>query len=152
MDAIDGHIYVLTKRTVPAELYRLPLQTTSSDIVQAELVGRLDSLPQPNQSQLKSAMKNGCGWQPTAMDFAPDGKSALVLTYDGVNYFSRNPEQSWPDALQGQAMHLSIANYQSRDCKNKSAESITYSDDSAAAFVTVEGKHPPLLRVELKID
>lgn len=145
VDAIDGHIYVLAKRTVPAELYRLPLQPTSADIVQAELVGRLDSLPQPNQRQLKNALQNGWGWQPTAMDFAPDGKSALVLTYDGVNYFSRDDGESWPDALQGRAMHLSLGRYED-------AESIAYSDDPGVAFVTLEGKRAPLLRIELKID
>ncbi|MGI9202032.1 MAG: hypothetical protein ACR2QL_13295 [Woeseiaceae bacterium] len=145
VDAVDGHIYVLAKRTVPAELYRLPLQTTSDDIVQADLVARLDSLPQPNKSDLKLAMKNGWGWQPTAMDFAPDGKSALVLTYDGVNYFSRSQGESWPDALQGRAMHLSLGMYED-------AESIAYSDDAGVAFVTREGKHASLLRIELKLD
>jgi len=147
VDAAGQHIYVLSKRTVPAELYRRP---TSDDIVMAERVGVLDSLPQPSERERRNAMSNGCGWQPTAMDFAPDGSSALVLTYDGVNYFSRNPEQSWPEALQGQAMHLSIGKYQSRNCKNKNAESITYASDGDAAIVTVEKKHAPVLRIDLR--
>lgn len=149
VDAVNGHVYVLAKRTVPAELYQLPLRPADDDkvddIVQAKLVARLDNLPQPSQRQLKNAMQNGWGWQPTAMDFAPDGKSALILTYDGVNYFSRNEGESWPDALQGRAMHLSLGKF-------KDAESIAYSDDPAVAFVTLEGKHAPLLRIELKID
>ncbi|MGI9220038.1 MAG: hypothetical protein ACR2QS_03265 [Woeseiaceae bacterium] len=145
VDALGEHIYVLSKRTVPAELYRLPLRPVSAATIEAEPVLLLDSLPQPSQNQLKNAMKNGWGWQPTAMDFAPDGKSALVLTYDGVNYFSRSDGQSWPEALQGQALHLSLGKY-------KNAESITYTDDAKAAIVTVEKKHAPLIRIELDVN
>jgi hypothetical protein len=150
VDAAGQHIYVLSKRTVPAELYRLPLRATSDDIVMAERVGVLASLPQPSERERRNAMSNGCGWQPTAMDFAADGSGALVLTYDGVNYFSRNPEQSWPEALQGQAMHLSLGKYKPADCKNKNAESITYAGDGEAAIVTFEKKHAPVLKIDLR--
>ena len=150
VDAAGQHIYVLSKRTVPAELYRLPLRPTTNATVIAEQVGLFDSLPQPSDYERRNVMRSGCGWQPTAMDFAPDGSSALVLTYDGVNYFSRGPEQSWPEALHGQALHLSIGEYQGRECKHKSAESITYSVDGDAAIVTVEKKHAPVLQIDLR--
>jgi len=42
-------------------------------------------------------------------------------------------------------MHLSLGQYED-------AESIAYSDDPAVAFVTLEGKRAPLLRIALKID
>jgi len=90
-------------------------------------------------------MKNGWGWQPTGMDLAPDGSGALILTYDGVNYFSRKAGQSWPDAFAGRALHLALGNY-------KKAEAITFTDDSSAALVTIEARHAPLLRIELAVD
>ena len=149
VDAENGHLYVLSKRTVPAELYQLPLRAhaddQAEDVLEAKQVAILDSLPQPNQDQLRNAMQNGWGWQPTGMDFAPDGRSALILTYDGVNYFSRAAGQTWVDAFEGRALHLALGNF-------KKAEAISYTDDSAAAMVTVEAQHAPLLRVRLEVD
>jgi hypothetical protein len=145
VDPDDGHIYVLTKRTVPAELYQLPLRSPGSDPgqpVTARYAGAIDSLPQPSRRDLRNAAGSGYGWQPTGMDIAPDGRSLLILTYAGVNYYSRTPGQTWPEALQGQAMHLGIGKY-------KNAEAITYSIDGTAAIVTVEKKHAPILHIEL---
>jgi hypothetical protein len=144
VDAADRHVYVLSKRTVPAELYRLPLDPTQEDVTTAAPVDVVDSLPQPSKRELRNAMSSGWGWQPTAMDFAPDGSSAIILTYDGVNYFQRGPGQTWPEALQGQAMHLALGKF-------KNAESITYSSDGTAAIVTVEKKHAPILRIKLEL-
>ena len=145
VDAENGHVYVLSKRTVPAELYQLPLQPEDDDVLEAAQVAILDSLPQPNANQLRNAMQNGWGWQPTGMDLAPDGRSALILTYDGVNYFARDAGQSWPDAFAGRALHLALGNF-------KKAEAISFTDDSAAAMVTIEAQHAPLLRIRLDVD
>ncbi len=143
--AVDGaseQIYVLSKRTIPAVLYQIPLHPSSDKVVIATRLAEIDSLPQPSRHEIKNAASNNWGWQPTGMDFAADGSSVLVLTYAGVNYFSRSSDQSWSDALQGQAMHLKLGKF-------KNAESITYSGDGKAAMVTVEGKHAPVLRIEL---
>lgn len=142
VDPDGGHIYVLTKRTVPAELYRLPLRPAGEPILTAEFSGAIERLPQPSRRDLRNASGSGYGWQPTGMDFAPDGSSLLILTYDGVNLFARSADQSWPEAMQGQAMHLRLGSY-------KNAEAITYTRDGNAAIVTVEKKRAPVLRVEL---
>jgi hypothetical protein len=142
VDAIGEEIYVLSKRTVPAVLYRLPLAAPAQETVIATRVAELDSLPQPSRRELRDAAGSGWGWQPTGMDFAADGRSALILTYAGVNYFSRDEQQSWSEALQGQAMHLKLGEF-------KNAESITYTTDGAAALVTVEKKHAPVLSISL---
>ena len=143
VDATGEEIYVLSKRTVPAVLYKLPLATTAQEVVIATRVAELDSLPQPSKRELRDAAGSGWGWQPTGMDFAADGRSALILTYAGVNYFSRGQQQSWSEALQGQAMHLKLGKF-------KNAESITYTTDGEAALVTVEKKHAPVLRISLR--
>ena len=143
--AVDGageHIYVLSKRTIPAVLYQLPLLPLSDEVISATRIAAIDSLPQPSKKEIRNAAGKGWGWQPTSMDFAADGSSALILTYAGVNYFSRGAEQTWPEALQGLSMQLKLGRY-------KNAESITYSTDGMAAIVTVEKKHAPVLRIDL---
>jgi hypothetical protein len=142
VDAVGEKIYVLSKRTVPAILYQLPLLPSSDETVTATRVAAIDSLPQPSNRERRNAAGNGWGWQPTGMDFAADGSSALILTYAGVNYFARSAEQTWPEALQGQGMQLKLGKYED-------AESITYSTDGTAAIVTVEKKHAPVLRIDL---
>jgi hypothetical protein len=142
VDAAGEEIYVLSKRTIPAVLYQLPLRTPSDEVIIATRIGEIDKLPQPSKREVREASGNGWHWQPTGMDFAPDGSSALILTYAGVNYFSRSAEQTWLEALQGQAMQLKLG-------KHKNAESITYSHDGKAAIVTVEKKHAPVLRIDL---
>jgi hypothetical protein len=142
VDAAGEKIYVLSKRSIPAVLYQLSLTPPSDEVVIATRIAEIDSLPQPSEREVRDALSSGWSWQPTAMDFAPDGSSALILTYAGVNYFPRGADQSWPEALQGQAMQLKLGSY-------KKAESITYSSDGKAAIVTVEKKHAPVLRIDL---
>jgi hypothetical protein len=142
VDALADQIYVLSKRSIPATLYRLPLQPPVDEIVAAERMADLGNLPQPSADEIRNAAGNGWHWQPTGMDFAPDRSSALILTYAGINYLPRTANQSWTEALQGQAMQLKLG-------KLKKAEAIAYSSDAQAAIVTVEKKHAPILRVDL---
>jgi hypothetical protein len=142
VDAAGEKIYVLSKRTVPAVLYQLPLLPSSDETIIATRVAAIDSLPQPSKRDIRNAAGKGWGWQPTGMDFAADGSSALILTYAGVNYFPRSAEQTWPEALQGQGMQLKLGKYED-------AESIAYSTDGMAAIVTVEKKNAPVLRIDL---
>jgi hypothetical protein len=142
VDGASGRIYVLSKRTIPAVLYQVPLNPSSDEVIIATRIAAIDSLPQPSKREMRDAAGSGWGWQPTGMDFAPDGSSALILTYAGVNYFTRGADQTWPETLQGQAMQLELGKYEN-------AEAITYSSDGKAAIVTVEKKHAPVLRIDL---
>lgn len=143
VDATGKRIYVLSKRTIPAVLYQVPLRPTGNEVVVATRFAEIDSLPQPSNRDAHEVSGSGWYWQPTGMDFAADGSSALILTYAGVNYFSRSANQTWPEALQGQAMQLKLGKY-------KHAEAITYSSDGSAAIVTVEKKHAPVLKIDLR--
>lgn len=145
VDATGEEIYVLSKRTIPAVLYKFPLTPPADEQVIATQVAELDNLPQPSRRELRDAAGSGWGWQPTGMDFAADGSSALILTYAGVNYFSRDEQQSWSEALQGQALHLKLGKF-------KNAESITYTTDGDAALVTVEKKRAPVLQIDIALQ
>lgn len=142
VDAVGERIYVLSKRDVPALLYALPLKPGSNDVVVATRVAALDNLPQPSARERSEAARSGWAWQPTAMDFAADGSSALILTYGGVYFFSRDRILDWPAALGATALGLRLGNI-------TNAEAIAIDADGNAAFLTVEKQHAPLLRIDL---
>jgi len=142
VDATGQHIYVLSKRDIPAVLYRLPLLPGSEETVVATRLAEIDNLPQPSRRQQKNAAGSGWAWQPTGMDFSADDRSALILTYAGVYLFPRGEDQTWLEALTGPGLELKLGKY-------RDAESITFGPDGKTAFVTVEKKHAPLLKIDL---
>jgi len=141
VDSAGERIYVLSKRDILAVLYALPLLDQHDTIIATRL-GEIDSLPQPTQREIRNASGSGWYWQPTAMDFSVTGDRALILTYAGVNLYTRDSDQSWLDALSGRPLGLSLGNI-------KNAESIAFAPDGDSAFVTVEKKHAALLRIDL---
>ncbi len=143
--AVDGagqRAYVLSKRDIPAVLYALPLIHESRDTLIATRLGEIDSLPQPSAREIRNSKGSGWHWQPTAMDFSAAEDSALILTYGGVYIYSRDERQSWQDALSARPLGLNLG-------KIKKAESIAFGPNGDSAFVTVEKKHAPLLRIDL---
>ena len=143
VDPAAGHILVLSKRDIPAMMYELPLRPETDDTQIATPVIEVDSLPQPSRRDIDNALAlKSSHWQPTGMDVASDGASLLILTYRGVYYYRRRDGATWADALGEPPLGLSIARY-------PNAESIAFGADDAAAFVTTEKRHPPLLRIDL---
>lgn len=142
VDVAGELFYILSKRDVPARLFTVPLRPAGDEPVLASQVGILDSLPQPSERQRKNGATSGWAWQPTAMDFAADGLSALVLTYGGVYFFARGERQSWPDALRNRALGFKLGQL-------KNAEAIALDKEGMAAYLTIEKQHAPLLRIDL---
>ncbi len=101
VDATEGAIYLLTKRTVPPILYRVPLAAIDSrEIVIAERIATLDLIPQPTESEiLRDGSLSRYRSQVTAMELDCDRRGLLVLTYDAIYRFVREPGQSWEQAL-----------------------------------------------------
>lgn len=144
VDTVNERILVLTKHDIPAILYELPLIPDSEDTITATWLGGINSLPQPSQTDVNNArVLKDWHWQPTGMDIAADGNSALILTYRGVYYYSRSNDESWFDALRRRPLGLTLRRY-------RNAESIAFSSAGDTAFVTIEKKHAPLLRIDLK--
>jgi len=145
VDSAGQRIYVLSKRDIPAVLYAMPLMPPVDDAhgtIIATRLGGIDSLPQPSAREKKNTKGSGWHWQPTGMDFSVAGDRALILTYGGVYLYARDGKQTWLDALSGRPLGLSLG-------KIKNAESIAFAPDGNSAFVTVEKKHAPLLRIDL---
>jgi hypothetical protein len=174
VDAREGKVYLLTKRTVPAELYTLPLRPASAGgadaspgglppltfpapaaasatprsaappaVPEAVLVARLAQLPQPTPEQKLLPLPSGkYRAEPTALDFAPDGSAAVVLTYGETWLFRRAPGQSWADALSAKGEALAPHGL-------LQAEAACFSRDSRAIFATGELAGASLVRYEL---
>jgi len=143
VDADNERILVLSKRDIPAVLYELPLRPIKDKKVVAKRIGVLASLPQPRRQDVTAApLVKDWFWQPSGMDINADGSAAIIVTYDAVYYYPRDPNQDWQSALSQPPFGLSLG-------RIKNAESIAFSSDGNAAFITTEKKHAPLLRVDL---
>jgi hypothetical protein len=145
--AVDesSHVaYVLSKRTIPARLYSIPLTPDSvgeNTLATANYLGTIDSLPQPTEDDLDQALaRKSWHWQPTAMDFSPDGKSAVILTYRAVYLYQRQGGESWIDALQRSPVTYDLGDI-------KEAEAVSLGDGKI--FITVEAPGAPIYRIDI---
>lgn len=145
VDPVEGVVYLLSKRTVPAELYSVPLgapDESGSSVITATFLGLLESLPQPTPRDLDRALSElNWHWQPAGMAFSGDGQFAVVLTYRAVYLYSRQAGRSWLETLQTTPEVFSLAGV-------KDAEAITIAGDSI--FVTVEATNAPLYRIVIE--
>jgi len=99
VDPRERMVYLLSKRDPVPRLYQLPLPDSAKAEV-ARQVGEVPHIPQPTAAQ--RLIKNSTGAyraSPCAMDFAPDGSGALVLSYGNLMYFPRTPGETWAAAL-----------------------------------------------------
>ncbi len=144
VDANEQRVYLLSKRTIPAQLYSVPLATagsTRSEIVTATYLGTVASIPQPTQDDLDRALvEQDWHWQPTAMDFSADGRMAVILTYPAAYLYDRQNGESWLDALQRPPIRLELGNIKEAEATALGRESI---------FVTVEARHAPIYRIQI---
>lgn len=145
VDAAEGRAYILAKRTIPAELYTVSLRPDASSmdsVMTAEYLGPVASIPQPTAGDLERALREqDWHWQPTAMEFSPDGRMAVILTYRAAYLYQRDENQAWIDALQQAPEVFDLGDIQE-------AEAISLGNSTI--FVTVEALHAPLYRIQFK--
>ncbi len=143
VDAANGRVFLLSKRDWPPVLYEVPLFPPSGDTVVAKRLGTIETLPEPSRQDREHAMfTKEWHWQPTAMDISPDGRLAVILTYRGVYLYRLDPGRSLYESLSGQAYGFGLGNF-------REAESAAFSADGHSIFVTLEGRHAPLLRIDI---
>ncbi len=144
VDMRDDRIYLLTKRLVPAALYALPLGPAADDapdaIHVAARLGPADAIEPPSpQHLIDDPLLGGYSSQPTAMDFSPDGRFAVVLTYRDAFLFVRQGNEPWLQTLNRRPRPLGLP-------RLVQAESLAIGD--AAIYVTSEEAHAPILRID----
>ena len=143
VDVENERVLVLTKRQIPAVLYEVPLRPDSDGRQVAVPLGA-PALPQPRRPDIEFAPKtDNWWWQPTGMDFANDGRAAVILTYRGVFYYPRKPGEDWIEALKRRPLALSTGDY-------GEAESIAFNADGTAIIITLEGRGAPVIRIDLE--
>lgn len=145
VDTENERVLLLSKRTIPAILYELPLRSGATNLPKtARRIGPVASIPQPTQQDIDRAVPDkNWHWQPTAMDISKRGDSLVILTYRAAYTYSRAADQRWIGALQSTPRRFAIG-------KHRVAESIAYSTNSDSLFITIEQRHAPLLRFSLE--
>jgi hypothetical protein len=142
-DPANERAVLLSKREWPPVLFEVPLFPPSDDAVVAKRLGTIQTLPAPTRQDREHAVfTKEWHWQPTAMDLSPDGQLAVILTYRGVYVYHLDPGRSLYESLSGQAYGFGLGNF-------RNAESVAFSADSNSIYVTLEGRHAPLLRIDI---
>jgi len=144
VDTAAGEIYLLSKRDRPPVLYRLPLPTESPGTTQlAQRLGTVTTLPPVSAQDLKDEPISAYfRAMPTAMDFAPDLRSVVVITPKDAHRFRRGARQSWLDALNGPPTLIDLPQLEQ-------TEAGTFSADGKHLYVTSEKRPAPLVKLPL---
>lgn len=138
-------IYLVSKKRVPPELFRLPLDGDSTDApLVAEKVGLVQHISQPTQRDLeRNPVFGRYRAQVTGMDISPNGRMLAVLNYLQARIYVRNPGEAWADAL-------ARAPIEARFPWMAQAEGITFAADNASLWVGTERLPAPLIQIPLE--
>lgn len=145
--AIDGgRALILSKRELPPVLYAVSLDSPTDEVVEAERLGPILTLPPPTRRDREFARAtNSWHWQPTAMDIAPDRSAIVILTYAAVYYYRHEPGEDWYETLNRAPLAYRLGNV-------RKAEAVSFGADGRSIFVTVEDRNAPLYRIDILED
>lgn len=144
VDPREKLAYLLTKRRNPPVLFSVPLFPADANLrnappVTASRIGPISPLPQPGLFQKMLPVPTGrYRGQPTGLAFSPRGEVAAVVTYGDVAIFTREPNESWGDALARAPVLLPPHGL-------SQAEAVSFSGDGKDLLVIGEQKHPPVV-------
>ncbi len=144
IDEARGEILLLSKRRVPAQLFRLPLAALfaapANAALVAEEIAQVRELPQPTALELAREPSLGrFRAQVTGMAFRPDGVLA-VQTYRDTYLYQRGPDEEWRQALRKPPGALQLSYL-------PQAESLAFDSRSGDLFVASERVPSPLIRL-----
>ncbi len=130
VDSSTREILLLSKRVIPAEVYRLPLDAPGDRVVTAERIALLTGIPQPTERDLyeSSAFGDKRSW-PTALDI--HGTRAVIVTLKDAYLFERLPGQSWGDAFSGVPQRIALPRVGQQ-------EAAAFSSDGRQIYTTIE--------------
>lgn len=144
VDAPRGEVLLMSKKRVPAQLFRVPLMATRGRrSLLAQQIGVAGTIPQPDRGELDTHPQSGrYRAHVTSMALSPGGRDLVVLTYRDAYRFERRGDEPWAAVLQRAPRALGMPPL-------IQAESITFSRDGRAVFVTSEKLPAPLVRIPL---
>lgn len=143
VDTRKGEILLITKRTVPPQIYALPLRPPAGIEVTARRIGMIPHIPPPTPPDLIASPRFGAlQSQPTALDIRSDSGLAVVLTYKDAYLFPRQAGDVWETALARKPLVVALP-------KLKQKETGCLSPDGRRLYVSTEQRPTPLLAVDL---
>ncbi len=147
VDVGERAIYLISKKRVPPELYRLPLDADSSaGPVVAERVGQLQHISQPSARDLaRNPVYGRYRAQITAMDISRDGRQMAVLNYLQARIYARRQGESWTEAIARKPRDLPFP-------WTAQAEAIGFAADGRSLWLGSEILPAPLLQILLRSD
>jgi hypothetical protein len=145
VDARRGDVLLLSKKRVPPELFRVPLQPAADGAAAvAEPVGTLAGIEQPDAGDLEKSPTYGrYRSQITGAALSPNGRVLAVLNYRSVHFVVRAPRRSWADALAVPAPALAMPWI-------PQAEAIAFAPDGRSLLIGSEQLPSPLLRYRVE--
>lgn len=144
VDAARGEILLISKKRVPAELFRLPM-APSEDPVTAELVGTLPGIEQPTPRDLEQSPVYGrYRSQITAADLSPNGRVMAVLNYRAIYFLVRGRGDDWGPALAADRLPHLVLPWMPQ------AEAIAFSLDGQVLTVASEQLPSPIVRYRIE--
>lgn len=143
VDAARGEILLISKKRVPPELFRLPLQPSSKNVV-ATKIGELPGVEQPDTNEMeRNPVYGRYRSQITSADLSPNGRVLIALNYHAVYFYVRDDAKApWTTALINKPYSISFPWL-------PQAEAITFSHDGRAIYIGSEQRPVPLLRYRI---
>ncbi|MFY2765198.1 hypothetical protein [Arenimonas sp. MALMAid1274] len=143
VDVARGEVLLISKKRVPAELFRIPL-ARSPQRQTAELVGTLQGIEQPDGSDLQRSPTYGrYRAQVTGVDLSPNGRVLAVLNYRSIHFITRDGGGDWAEALARPLPHLDLP-------WMPQAEAVAFSLDGLSLTIASEQLPSPLVRFRVE--
>ncbi len=144
VDITERAIYLISKKRVPPELFRIPLDANSdAGPVTAERIGLVNHIGQPRLSDLRRNPVYGrYRAQVSGMDISSDGRRMAVLNYLSARIYLRAAGESWGDAVARPPIRA-------RFPWAAQAEAIAFSADGNTLWIGSEILPAPLLEIPL---
>jgi len=143
VDPVRGEVLLVSKKRVPAELFRVPLAHSDQEQV-AERIGTLAGIEQPDAGDLaRSPLYGRYRAQVTSADLSPNGRVLAVLNYRSIHFLVRGRGDDWKPALARKLPHLVLPWI-------PQAEAIAFSLDGQEMRVASEQLPSPLVRYRVE--
>ena len=143
VDATDSSIWLVSKKRVPPELFRLELEAVESGDVQvAERVGTLAGIVQPSaKERADNPLYGKYRGQITAADISADGQLFAVMNYQHI-YLWRRHSEAWAKALSQAPVRLDLP-------WMAQAEAMGFDSTGLSLWISSEHIPAPLIRYQL---
>lgn len=139
VDPIRREVLLVSKKRVPPELFRVPLQPADDGIQTAQLITHLSGIRQPTEQDLKKNPVYGrYRSQISGADLSPNGRVLAVLNYRSVHFYVRSPGADWATAMRATPGEIVFPWL-------PQAEGIAFSADGRSLLIGSEQRPSPLL-------